>query len=145
MPRRERNPGARIPLSALLQCKACGKQCKNKSGLTQHSDVCHVILDRRLRRPEQQLHQGPQDPQAQQEPDVHLPEQDEYGIQNAFDFDDVADGLWDENLDQDNGEMVDAQEEQPQEEQFKGLTRDFHEGLTGAFKEPARNRRESLN
>lgn len=35
--------------TALLTCKGCGHPCKNKSGYTQHTNRCIVLLERRLR------------------------------------------------------------------------------------------------
>lgn len=35
--------------TALLTCKGCGHLCKNKSGYTQHTNRCSVLLERRLR------------------------------------------------------------------------------------------------
>ncbi len=124
MPRQGINPLAMNPTANT--CEACGKICKNKSGLTQHVKFCPVLLRRRLavaRLPRVTPHVDSEPEDDSEDSDSTDSDEDsadlgENGGGGHWDDRDVQMGI-DNDRDADVGEEED------------GVSREFHKGLTG--------------
>lgn len=119
----------------LITCKGCGKESRNKSGHTQHTNRCRVLLEARLRAARELLPAADHDhgPNPMVEMDLEV---DGGGNRNADDDDPMgadAEG---------NGGGLEGLGGEGAEGEIEGranvrrATREFHERMTGTWRTP---------
>lgn len=130
MPRQGHDPIQAPP--PRLACSACQKTIRNKSGLTQHRNQCHVLLARRLRARGPGPTNDENEPNGPPSPDhQNLPDDENNPERNP----DAGGGYGGDDFEGGNDDMQPPMDVDDDEGDGRAarVRRHYHEGLTGAF------------